>query len=272
MTDQRPNAVVTGAGSGIGRALSHRLATRGIRVVLTDIDRDAVESAAESVRSRGGMAEARVVDVCDAEAVEQLMRGVWRDTGRLDYVFNNAGIAIIGEVQDMSLSDWQRVLDVDLRGVVHGVVAAYPIMMEQGSGHIVNIGSVAGLVPTPSLTAYSAAKHGVVGLSLSLRSEAKQYGVQVNVVCPGIINTPMKTASELRNMDRAKVNKRIAGIGLPVEVCARDIMRGVDRDRPIILIGRHGTLLYHFFRLQPWLYGRMLESGILRILQRLRSR
>lgn len=264
------SAVVTGGGSGIGRAVSERLAARGCRVTLADINGEAAERVAAEIRSRGGLADAATVDVCDAAAVERVIREAHERAGRLDYVFNNAGIAIAGQASDMSLDDWQRVLDVDLRGVVHGFVAAYPIMIEQGFGHIVNTASVAGLVPTPTLAAYAAAKHGVVGMSMSLRYEALQHGVKINVVCPGIINTAMKREIELRNLDRGKLDKRFERVGVSVDQCADAILRGVDRDQPMIVVTRHGKALYNLFRLQPRLYGRMLQSGVMKVLSRLR--
>src|SRR5207248_6593438 len=111
--------------------------------------------------------------------------------GRLDLMVNNAGIGIGGETRELLLAHWDRIIDVNLRGVVHGVHAAYPVMIEQGSGHIVNTASLAGLLPSPGATPYAMTKHAVVGLSLSLRGEAAAYGVRVTAVCPGVVETPI---------------------------------------------------------------------------------
>lgn len=265
------SAVITGAGSGIGRALAEAMAARGCQVGLADIDELSLERVAEGIRRRGGGVHSALVDVCDADAVAVFMSDIRAQTGRLDYVFNNAGIAVAGEARNMPLRDWQRVLDVDLRGVVHGVTAAYPIMIEQGFGHIVNIASLAGLVPSPNLAAYAAAKHGVVGLSVSLRHEAKPHGVRVSAVCPGLIDTPLKERVELRGMNRVKVRQKLAGKGVSVEKCARAILRGVDRNRPIITVGGHAHFLYHFYRLHPRLYTWTMESPVMRVLHSLRS-
>jgi NAD(P)-dependent dehydrogenase (short-subunit alcohol dehydrogenase family) len=108
----------------------------------------------------------------------------------LDYLFNNAGIGVVGPVQKYELEDWYRVIDVNLRGVINGVHAAYPLMLRQGFGHIVNTASMAGLVPAPSTASYAASKFAVVGLSNSLRCEAAAAGVRVSVLCPGVIRTP----------------------------------------------------------------------------------
>ena len=119
------------------------------------------------------------------EAVQQ--------SGRIDYLFNNAGIGVGGEVDSYTLDDWNDVFDVNLRGVVHGIQAVYPIMIKQRSGHIVNTASMAGLITTVSQASYAATKHAVVALSKTLRLEAERHGVQVSVLCPGVVRTPIIT-------------------------------------------------------------------------------
>ena len=118
-----------------------------------------------------------------AEAVQQ--------SGRIDYLFNNAGIAVGGEVDSYTLDDWNDVFDLNLRGVVHGIQAVYPIMIQQHSGHIVNTASMAGLHATAGAASYTASKHAVVALSKALRVEAERHGVQVSVFCPGATRTPI---------------------------------------------------------------------------------
>lgn len=265
------SAVITGAGSGIGRALAMALGERGYDVTASDIDGDAAERVADAIRARGGVAHSATVDVCDSDAMNALMSEARARAGRLDHVYNNAGIAAIGEAHNMPLSDWQRVLDVDLRGVVHGVTAAYPIMLEQGFGHIINIASLAGLIPSPSLTAYAAAKHGVVGLSVSLRYEAKPHGVKVSAVCPGFVSTSIVQNADLREMNRSKVSSTLTDRGVSPERCARVILRGVERNRPIIVVGAHARFLYHFYRLHPRMFTWTLESGVRRFLDYLQS-
>jgi NAD(P)-dependent dehydrogenase (short-subunit alcohol dehydrogenase family) len=137
------------------------------------------------------MATAAELDVTDFPAMDRLVQTTLSTHGRLDYFFNNAGIGIGGEVRHYQIDDWYRVLDVNLRGVVNGVQAAYPIMLQQGFGHIVNTASMAGLMPAPWTVSYAAAKHAVVGLSTSLRIEAATAGVRVSVLCPGVIDTPI---------------------------------------------------------------------------------
>ena len=178
-------AIVTGAGSGIGEAVSLELARRGARVVVADINGDGAKRVATAIAESGGQATASHVDVTQEQDVMRLVEETASAYGRLDYQFNNAGIAIGGDARDLTLDHWRRVLDVDLNGVLYGTLAAYPIMVRQGFGHIVNTSSAAGLLPTPLSAPYCTAKYAVVGLSLSLRAEGADLGVKVSVVCPG---------------------------------------------------------------------------------------
>jgi len=163
-------AIVTGGASGIGRALGAALVRRGDHVVLADVEGAAAIEVAEQLTALGpGAATAAALDVRDAAAVAALVTGTAEQRGRLDLMFNNAGIGIGGPAEELSLAHWDRAIDVNLRGVVNGVHAAYPVMLRQGSGHIINTASLAGLLPTPGSAPYGATKWAVVGLSLSLR-------------------------------------------------------------------------------------------------------
>ncbi len=184
-------AIVTGAASGIGRALAEELAKRGCEVVLADLQVELAGEIASEINNSGGKAKAIKVDVTDFPAMEQLVQEAVRRTGRLDYIFNNAGIVIGGYVNQYGIEDWNRVVDVNLLGVINGIQAAYKIMVQQGFGHIVNTASMAGLMPGPGNVPYTTTKHAVVGLSRSLRAEAAQLGVRVSVLCPGVVRTPI---------------------------------------------------------------------------------
>lgn len=251
------SAIVTGGASGIGRALGEALAARGAVVTLADIDEPRAAEVAAGIAERGGRARAALLDVRDAAAVRAVVEKAAAEHGRLDYMFNNAGIGLAGEVLRMSLADWDRIVDVNLRGVVHGVVAAYELMARQKSGHIVNTASVAGLIPTPGLTAYAATKHAVVGLSTSLRAEAAAHGVKVTAVCPGLIDTPMKQNIEVRDVDRDKLVSGLPFAFYPADRCARDILRGVARNRAIVVVTGHARLMATLHRLFPSLIHRV---------------
>jgi NAD(P)-dependent dehydrogenase (short-subunit alcohol dehydrogenase family) len=245
------SAIVTGGASGIGRALCEAMAARGAIVVVADLDEAAAGEVARAICARGGRAEAAAVDVCDPAAVKRIVDDTTAARGRLDYMFNNAGIGVFGEERDVSLDDWRRVLDVDLYGVVHGVRAAYPVMVRQGHGHIVNTASVAGLVPCPLEISYTTAKYGVVGLSQALRAEGARLGVKVSVVCPGFIDTAILQRAELRtSVERSKLLAMIPK-PMPAERCAQVILDGVERNRSTILVTAHAKALYWLNRVSP---------------------
>lgn len=182
-------AIITGGASGIGQALAEELAKRGCEVVLADLQIELAEKIASEINASGGKVKAVKIDVTNFTAMEQLVQETVKRTGRLDYIFNNAGIGIDGTVDYYGIEDWNQIIDVNLRGVINGVQAAYQIMIKQGFGHIVNTASVAGLMPTPGMVSYATTKHAVVGLSKSLRAEAAQIGIRVSVLCPGFIRT-----------------------------------------------------------------------------------
>jgi NAD(P)-dependent dehydrogenase (short-subunit alcohol dehydrogenase family) len=184
-------AIITGGASGIGRALSEELVKRNCEVVIADLQIESAEELVAKLCLSGGKATAKKIDVTSYPAMEELVLDTFQRTGRLDYIFNNAGIAIGGGVIDYSIEDWTYIINVNLLGVINGIQAAYKLMVNQGFGHIVNTASMAGLMPSPGAVSYSTTKHAVVGLSKSLRAESAQLGVRVSVLCPGVIRTPI---------------------------------------------------------------------------------
>jgi NAD(P)-dependent dehydrogenase (short-subunit alcohol dehydrogenase family) len=250
-------AIVTGGGSGIGKALCEALAREGAEVVVADIDAARAREVARGITASGGRARGAALDVRDAGAFRALVEDVARTSGRLDYLFNNAGIAVNGEVRDITLEDWNRVIDVDLHGVVHGVTAAYPIMVAQRSGHIVNTASLAGLIAAPGITSYNAAKHGVVGLSRGLRAEGADLGVRVSVVCPGFIDTPILTESRYVNLDKERMLGLLKVKPLAPEACAKAILEGVARNQATIVVTWHAKVMWLAQRLFPWAVERL---------------
>ncbi len=253
-------AVVTGGASGIGAALARALVARGDSVVIADLDAAAAPAeAAELSRHGPGRARAEALDVRDAEAVRSVVEEAHRRDGRLDLMFNNAGIGMGGAVEDLTLRHWDRAVDVNLRGVVHGVAAAYPLMLRQGHGHIVNTASLAGLIPGPLITPYAMTKHAVVGLSLSLRSEAAAHGVRVSVLCPGVVGTPIldrgnpEDLPEVRRVDAREYLTRLGGPPYSADALAADVLRAVERNRPVIVAPRRARVAWRVFRAAPWI-------------------
>ncbi len=261
-------AIVTGGASGIGRALGEELARRGARVILADINEGLLKETAESIAKAGGQVKSVTLDVRDAEAVRKLVDDTVADYGWLDYMFNNAGIGVLGEARDFAYEDWKNVIDINLYGVVNGVVAAYPVMVKQQAGHIINTASLAGLIPTAGLISYAASKHGVVGLSYSLRCEGADLGVKVSVVCPGFIRTPIYESKTLK-MDREKFLE-MAPEGMPPEQCARKVLKGVERNKAAIVITPMAKFFWPLYRLWPglvlWLWQRnMVKLRAIRV-------
>jgi NAD(P)-dependent dehydrogenase (short-subunit alcohol dehydrogenase family) len=185
-------AVVTGGASGIGRAMAEAFAGEGMRVVLADIEAEALEQAAAALRATGAAALAVPTDVSRAEQVQALADRAVAEYGRVDVVCNNAGVALSGPTWEYTLADWEWLLGVNLWGVIHGIRAFVPLMLRQGGeGHVVNTGSIAGLTSNPFMAPYNVSKHAVVTLSETLHKElaAMAAPVKVSVLCPGFVST-----------------------------------------------------------------------------------
>lgn len=245
--------IVTGGASGIGRALARDLARQGADVVLADVQIDAANIVAAEICDSGGKASAHYLDVVDSEAVENFVARIAAKKGRLDYMFNNAGIAIFGEFRDFSSADWKRILDINVNGVFAGTAAAYAVMIRQGAGHIVNTASVAGLIPSPGFTAYCASKHAIVGLSTSLRAEAAGYGVRVSVICPGFINTAIFDSKVVGMPKESESRSRALRMAMAPEECAARVLEGVAKNKAVIPVTGHAKVLWALIRYFPGL-------------------
>lgn len=190
-------AVVTGGGSGIGRALVDVFAREGARLVVADIDEAAAIETADAVRARGGTALAVRTDVSDLGQVQALADRAFAELGAVDVLCNNAGVALWGGLEQATHRDWQWVLGVNLWGVIHGLEAFLPRMIAGNRrGHVVNTASMAGLVATRGLGIYNTSKYAVVGLSETLAKDLAPYGIGVSVLCP------MGVATRIRSSDR----------------------------------------------------------------------
>ncbi len=260
-------AIVTGGGSGIGAALGRGLAARGAHVVLAD--RHEPGARDEAARLPAGRGEAIGLDVRDAHAVEQAAAGVFDRHGRLDYLFNNAGIAVGGEMHSLSLEDWRDAVDVNLLGPIHGIAAAYPEMIRQGFGHIVNTASMAAFMVTPLAAPYGATKSALVSASRALRLEAAQHGVRVSVLCPGVIRTPIldaggrfaRMAPALRPLlDESRLWERLHP--MDADAFARRALDAVARNRLVIVIPSWWRVLRALNAMLPSLADRLASRQL----------
>lgn len=264
-------ALVTGGASGIGRALGEELALRGCEVVLADRQHGVAEEVAKGIAERGGRAAAVELDVRSFAAFQDVVRGIVERAGRIDFLFNNAGIGVGGEMAGYAPEDWDDVIDVNLRGVVHGIQAVYPRMVRQRSGHIVNTASMAGLVATPSQGSYTLTKHAVVGVSKALRIEAEQHGVRVSVLCPGAIRTPILTGgvygrTKVQNLSKEAIEKMWERMRpMPAEALARGAIDAVRRNEAIIVLPAWWKAFWYLDRLSPALSSKLWGNVLARM-------
>lgn len=254
-------AIVTGSAAGIGRGLAEELARDGATVIIADIAIVKAKKTAEAICASGGKAIAKKLDVTKAEEVEKVINDTVSEHGRLDYMFNNAGVALIGETKDMTPDQYKLLIDVNVMGVVHGCRIAYAQMLKQGSGHIVNVGSVAGLFTFPIQTQYSATKHYVQGFSMGLRAEAAAYGVKVSVICPMNIKSEMVDGSINVVGSRDKEwFKNLPVKWMDANQAARKMLNGVARNKGIILVPSGSKKIWRLFRLSPTMFNFIAEK------------
>jgi NAD(P)-dependent dehydrogenase (short-subunit alcohol dehydrogenase family) len=249
-------AVVTGAASGIGRSTALLLARLGATVHAADLDAAGARTVVAEIETTGGRATAHEVDVADPAAVEALAERVYAAETGVDILHNNAGVGHAGRVDETSLEEWQRVLGVNLMGVVHGVHFFVPRMLRQGRGaHIVNTASLAGLVPVPAMGPYVASKHAVVGLSESLNAELAPRGIHVSAICPGFINTPITTSAHYDGelaASRDRIVSFYERFGSSPDVVAKAVVDAVARTKLIRTVPRRdAALMWTARRISP---------------------
>lgn len=232
-------SVVTGGGSGIGAEMAKQLAARGGRVIVADIN---LQNAQRVQQNLGAACEAVHLDVTDLNAVKQVFTDLTARHGALDCLVNCAGVNFYGEALQTPAAEWLRVLSVNLNGTVLTSLAAYEIMAKQGQGAIINMGSMSMFLVDPMFGAYVTSKFGVVGFSRGLAVEGRAYGVNVSVVCPGNIVTPMKgDAYELSRFTPA----------MPVDKAVRIILRGAEKRQRVIVFPFRSLIIWWLERLSP---------------------
>ena len=255
--------LVTGAASGIGRETALAFARLGADLVVCDLNARGLEETAQAIAGMGRPVLARQVDVASQTAMAELAAMVHREHEAVDVLVNNAGVGLGGGFLDTTLADWDWIVGINLRGVVHGCHFFLPPMVARGrGGHVVNVSSMAGYVATAQLVAYSATKFAVFGLSEGLRDELHPHGIGVTAVCPGVINTPITETSPMRG-PHATPAARTTIVALyrrrnygPERVAAQ-IVRAVRRNRAVAPVSPEAWLFYFLKRLAPGLTARL---------------
>lgn len=255
--------LVTGGGSGIGRGLCLQLAAEGAIVFCTDVDL----TKANETTSMGinGNVIGQKLDVTIATEFEYIITEIVNRYHRLDLIFNNAGIAVSGEIRDIDISQWKKAIDVNFYGVLNGSQMAYRQMLKQGYGQIVNIASAAGLIDHLGLMApYIVTKHAVVNYTKILRLEAKKLGVKASVVCPGFISTAIGANAINPNANKQWNYYAIEQVakGISIENAVDKILAGVAANKEVIIFPFQVKLIYHFTQIFKGLYKLVMQKVI----------
>lgn len=250
--DQK-RVLITGAGSGLGRALAFRFAESGWRVACADIRLDRAQDTVRLITEFGVGAMALRVDVGEDASVEAMHDEILAAWDGVEVVINNAGVACAGSVAQTTLDDWRWILNINLMGMVRGCRAFLPILLEQGRGHIVNIASFAGIANAPRMSAYSASKAGVIALSECLRGELALAGsaVKVSVACPTFFPTNLMQSAHAPEADKAMAKKLMAHSPQSADDVAANIFRDIGRGQFLILPTKGSRNLWWFKRLAP---------------------
>lgn len=261
--------LVTGAGSGIGRETALAFARLGADLVVCDVDATACERTAQDARAIGRSVRAHTVDVADRQRMKAFADAVHAEIEAVDVLVNNAGVGLGGGFLDTTLEDWDWIVGINVRGVVHGCHFFVPRMVARGrGGHVVNVASAAGFVAGEALCAYSTTKFAVFGLSEALRDELARHAIGVTAVCPGIVNTPITGAARLRGRAarpgaREQMVEFYRKRNYGPERVAEKIVKAVARNAAVAPVTPEAWVLYLLKRLSPsftaWLNRRMSD-------------
>lgn len=266
-------AVVTGAGSGIGRQLAYQLADAGAQLAISDIVEDSLQETFQEVTRRGAKVEATVLDVADQAAVFDYASNVQQQFGKVNLVINNAGVGLSsGPLQTTSIEDFKWLMDINFYGVLYGTKAFLPILEEASWGHVVNVSSIFGIISVPNQTAYNASKFAVRGLTEALRQELKIAGSTVSCtsVHPGGIKTNIANSARwVERGDPDSAEKRSSALAdfdklarTSPGSAASQILKAVYNNKPRLLIGSDAKIVDLIQRLMPTSYARLLNKWL----------
>jgi NAD(P)-dependent dehydrogenase (short-subunit alcohol dehydrogenase family) len=250
-------ALVTGGASGIGKATALAFARRGANVILCDVDEAGLAATEQEIRAIGRDVFTRRVDVADRDEMRDFAAAVHARIDAVDILMNNAGVGLGAGLLDMSLDDWDWIIGINLRGVIHGCHYFVPAMVTRGrGGHVINLSSTAGYVASEALLAYSATKFAVLGLSEALRDELRRHRIGVTAVCPGVIDTPITANARMRGVQATpKVRESVIAMfrrrNYPPARVAENILKAVQRNRAVAPISPEAWFAYFAKRVTP---------------------
>ena len=250
----KKRAFVTGAASGLGLAICERLAKGGWKLLIADINADRLAQAETSLQALGAEVLSLVIDVTKYESLENASNTMQKAWGGVDLVFNNAGIATAGAIDELTLEDWQRTIDIDLWSVIYGCKVVAPMLKKQQGGHIINTASSAGTMAPPEMAAYNVAKAGVVSISETLKIELCRDNIGVTVICPTVFVTSL---AESIGSDRAmekSLRKQLEISKVTPEHIVDDVIAAIERDRLYVMTQSDAKWGWRFKRFFPEFY------------------
>ena len=254
----KKRAFITGAAAGLGLAICERLAQSGWKLLIADINEERLAQAEQKLQALGAEVLSMVIDVTQYQSLERAGKTVQEAWGGVDLVFNNAGIATAGTIDELTLEDWQRTIDVDLWSVIYGCKVFAPILKAQNNGHIINTASSAGTMAPPEMAAYNVAKAGVVSLSETLKVELARDAVGVTVICPTVFVTSLgDTLNTERAMERALL-KQLELSKVTPEHIVNDVITAIERDRLYVMTQSDAKWGWRFKRFFPEFYSSLL--------------
>ncbi|HVN83310.1 MAG TPA: SDR family NAD(P)-dependent oxidoreductase [Candidatus Binatia bacterium] len=265
-------ALVTGAGSGIGKETALAFGRRGANLVICDLNEKGLAETEQQLRELGRDVLARRVDVASRRDMRDFAAAVHAHVEAVDIVMNNAGVGLGASFLDTDLDDWEWILGINLRGVIHGCHFFVPPMVKRGQGgHVVNVASAAAFMASEPLSAYSTTKFAVLGLSEALRAELARYRIGVTAICPGIINTAITQTSPMRGAMTEAARKEMVELyqrrNYGPERVAKNVLKAIQRNRAVAPVSPEAWLIYYLKRSAPWLVARLSRAGTRRTLR-----
>jgi NAD(P)-dependent dehydrogenase (short-subunit alcohol dehydrogenase family) len=251
-------AFITGAASGLGLAICERLAQNGWKLLIADINADRLAQAEQKLQALGAQTLSVVIDVTQYSALQDAANTVQEAWGGIDLLFNNAGIATAGAIDELSIEDWERTINIDLWSVIYGCKIFVPMLKQQGGGHIINTASSAGTLAGPEMAAYNVAKAGVVSLSETLKPELSKDNIGVTVVCPTVFVTSLGDTMTGRTQMEDNLMRQLQASKVSAQDIVDDVVAAIEKDRLYVMTQADAKWGWRLKRFFPELYPRIV--------------